>query len=85
MAVFAPIVAVPIGDSTGDGDGETWGAEIYNGQEATPNSWPWMAHLQRYGSFVCGATLLKKKWLVTAAHCVTKYVCYIFINIVDSK
>ena len=72
VAIFAPIFAVPIGNQAGDGDDDTWGSEIFNGKQAKPNSWPWMVQLLRNGRFTCGGTLIKRKWVVTAAHCVTR-------------
>jgi len=40
-------------------------ASIVGGDEAAPNSWPWMAYLGG-----CGGALIDNQWIVTAAHCV---------------
>ncbi|KAK7491003.1 hypothetical protein BaRGS_00017699 [Batillaria attramentaria] len=44
-------------------------------KEATPNSWPWTCSLQRFGSHICGGSLIKNKegdyFFLTAAHCVS--------------
>lgn len=34
-----------------------------------PNDQPWMAGLWRQGKFYCGATVISRKYLMTAAHC----------------
>ncbi|KAI3369866.1 hypothetical protein L3Q82_024681 [Scortum barcoo] len=47
---------------------------VVGGQVANPNSWPWQISLQYQsgGSFyhTCGGTLIRRGWVMTAAHCV---------------
>ncbi|XP_048769949.2 fibrinolytic enzyme, isozyme C-like [Ostrea edulis] len=47
---------------------------IVNGVEAFPGAWPWQVSLQVYsrGSYnhICGGSLVRANWVVTAAHCV---------------
>lgn len=43
---------------------------IVGGVPAEQNEFPWMVALTRKGKFYCGATLITKKHLLTAAHCV---------------
>ena len=52
-------------------------SRVVNGNEATPNSWPWQISLRyrdwpKNGSYghVCGGSLIENDWVLTAAHCV---------------
>uniref|UniRef100_A0A7N8WYM8 Peptidase S1 domain-containing protein n=1 Tax=Mastacembelus armatus TaxID=205130 RepID=A0A7N8WYM8_9TELE len=53
---------------------EDIGARIPSGEVASPNSWPWQISLQYLsGSSIyhtCGGTLIRRGWVMTAAHCV---------------
>ena len=44
---------------------------IVGGDDAKFNEFPWQVKLVRYGSLVCGGTLLCEKFVVSAAHCIT--------------
>ncbi|XP_012993513.1 elastase-1 isoform X2 [Esox lucius] len=50
---------------------------VVGGEVAKPHSWPWQISLQyKSGSsyyHTCGGTLIKKGWVMTAAHCVTVF------------
>uniref|UniRef100_A0A3Q2QR47 Elastase-1-like n=1 Tax=Fundulus heteroclitus TaxID=8078 RepID=A0A3Q2QR47_FUNHE len=47
---------------------------VVGGEVARPNSWPWQISLQyKSGSYyyhTCGGTLIRRGWVMTAAHCV---------------
>ena len=52
-------------------------SRVVNGEEATPNSWPWQISL-RYRDYpdvnayghICGGSLIENDLVLTAAHCV---------------
>lgn len=45
-------------------------ARVVNGENATPHSWPWQVSLRVRGGHICGGSLIRPDWIVTAAHCV---------------
>ncbi|KAM4526304.1 mast cell tryptase-like [Fundulus diaphanus] len=45
--------------------------KIVGGEDASPASWPWQVDLQLFGTQWCGGSLINKKWVLTAAHCVS--------------
>ena len=42
---------------------------VYDGQEAPPGSFPWMASLQYKNKHFCGGSLISEQWVLTVAHC----------------
>ncbi|XP_063003427.1 serine protease 57-like [Elgaria multicarinata webbii] len=44
----------------------TW---VIGGKEATPHSRPFMASIQMNGEHFCGGFLVRRRWVMTAAHC----------------
>ncbi|XP_046857350.1 serine protease hepsin-like [Xenia sp. Carnegie-2017] len=47
---------------------------IVGGRESSPGTWPWQAMIRsKHRGHICGATLVQKNWLVTAASCFDNY------------
>ncbi|XP_028513970.1 transmembrane protease serine 9 [Exaiptasia diaphana] len=43
---------------------------IVNGNTADLHEWPWQVSIERHNSHICGGSLIKKQWVLTAAHCI---------------
>ncbi|XP_041832992.1 ovochymase-1 isoform X2 [Melanotaenia boesemani] len=46
---------------------------IIGGQEAWAHSWPWQVSLQLSSTSACGGAIISPLWVVSAAHCFTRY------------
>ncbi|KAL6090585.1 hypothetical protein STEG23_009434, partial [Scotinomys teguina] len=47
--------------------------KIFGGEMAMPEQWPWQASLLFRGSHICGAVLIDKNWVASAAHCFQRF------------
>uniref|UniRef100_A0A670K4K8 Serine protease 57 n=1 Tax=Podarcis muralis TaxID=64176 RepID=A0A670K4K8_PODMU len=48
------------------------GGWVIGGKEVVPHSQPFMASIQVNGAHVCGGFLVRRKWVMTAAHCLMR-------------
>ncbi|XP_032343763.1 kallikrein-12 isoform X2 [Camelus ferus] len=47
--------------------------KIYNGEECVPHSQPWQVGLFEGIHLRCGGVLIDRRWVLTAAHCSSRY------------
>uniref|UniRef100_A0A8D0GC49 Peptidase S1 domain-containing protein n=1 Tax=Sphenodon punctatus TaxID=8508 RepID=A0A8D0GC49_SPHPU len=48
---------------------------IVGGEPCIPHSQPWQAGLFAWSRLNCGGTLIRRNWVITAAHCQMKPIC----------
>ncbi|XP_037373010.1 kallikrein-15 [Talpa occidentalis] len=65
LLIFSLLLTAAAAESDGD--------KVMRGEECEPHSQPWQVALFERGRFNCGASLISPLWVLSAAHCQTRF------------
>uniref|UniRef100_A0A8C9HBY5 Peptidase S1 domain-containing protein n=1 Tax=Piliocolobus tephrosceles TaxID=591936 RepID=A0A8C9HBY5_9PRIM len=70
-----PPVGAPGSPAAGQSRGKRF-ARIIGGFQSPDRKWPWQVSLQTSNRHICGGSLIARRWVLTAAHCISGHLEY---------